>query len=192
MKIENLYAIFKEQKIVTTDSRNVPGGSVFFALKGDNFNGNAYAQQALEKGAAYAVIDEQAYLPPNDLRYCLVHDVLKALQQLANYHRQQLTIPVIAITGSNGKTTTKELTARVLAEKYKTLATKGNLNNHIGVPLTLLSIDETVEMAIIEMGANHQGEIKMLCEIAEPTHGLITNVGMAHQSHTTFLFPPGD
>ncbi len=180
MQLAHLYDLFLQHRVVTTDSRNVPAGSIFFALKGDNFNGNAFAKPSIEKGAAYAVIDEKAYAHPDDGRYILVPDVLKTLQQLANYHRRQLKIPFLGITGSNGKTTTKELTAKVLSKKFKTLATKGNLNNHIGVPLTLLSIDNTIEMAIIEMGANHQGEIKMLCEIAEPTHGLITNVGLAH------------
>ncbi len=180
MKIANLYNIYLNHRTISTDSRNIPLNSIFFALKGENFNGNPFAKSAVDKGAAFVVIDQEAYMHPGDERFILVHDVLKTLQELANFHRKQLKIPVVAITGSNGKTTTKELTTKVLSKKYKTLATKGNLNNHIGVPLTVLSIDNSIEVAIIEMGANHQGEIKMLCEIAEPTHGLITNVGMAH------------
>ncbi|MBP3942202.1 UDP-N-acetylmuramoyl-tripeptide--D-alanyl-D-alanine ligase [Sphingobacteriaceae bacterium WQ 2009] len=173
-----LYSLFKQYPIISTDTRNILPNSLFFALKGANFNGNAFAEQALAEGAAYAIIDEPSY--KKDERYICVDDVLESLQLLGNTHRRQLKIPVIGITGTNGKTTTKELLHAVLAEKYKTYATKGNLNNHIGVPLSLLAIDDQVEIAIIEMGANHQQEIEFLCAIAEPTHGLISNVGKAH------------
>jgi UDP-N-acetylmuramoyl-tripeptide--D-alanyl-D-alanine ligase len=176
--IEKLYSHFREHPLVCTDTREIRPGSIFFALKGDNFNGNRFAEQALEKGCAFAVIDEKEF--QKDERFILVEDVLSALQQLANHHRRQLNIPVIGITGSNGKTTSKELINAVLSKKYKVLATKGNLNNHIGVPLTLLSITGEHEMAIIEMGANHQGEIAMLSKIAEPDFGIITNIGKAH------------
>ena len=164
--------------MVSTDTRNIPEGAIFFALKGPSFNANEFALEALDKGAAFAVIDEETY--QKDDRMVLVEDVLQTLQELAQYHRQQLKIPVIGLTGSNGKTTTKELIREVLSQKYKVLATEGNLNNHIGVPLTLLSIDPEIEIAIIEMGANHIGEIARLSEIAQPTHGLITNIGKAH------------
>ena len=176
--IEKIYSVFLKHPIVCTDTRNVLPGSIFFALKGENFNGNQFAEKALEAGCAYAVIDEKDF--QKDERYLLVDDVLSALQQLANYHRKQLSIPVIGITGSNGKTTSKELIHAVLSQKFNVLATKGNLNNHIGVPLTLLSITPQHEISIIEMGANHQGEIAMLCEIAEPDLGVITNIGKAH------------
>ncbi len=176
--IEQLYIHYQKHPVITTDSRNCPSGSLFFALKGDRFNGNLFAEKALSDGCAFAIVDEAEYAKDN--RYLLVDDVLTALQQLAAYHRRQLAIPVIGITGTNGKTTTKELTNAVLSEKYNTLATEGNLNNHIGVPLTLLKIRPEHEIAIIEMGANHPGEIKMLCEIADPEFGLITNVGKAH------------
>lgn len=175
---EQLYDIFKKYPIICTDTRDIKPHSIFFALKGDKFNANEFAEKALEQGCEYAVIDEAKY-KKND-RYLLVNDVLSALQQLANYHRKQLTIPVIALTGSNGKTTTKELINMVLGQKYFTLATKGNLNNHIGVPLTLLSITHKHEIAIVEMGANHQEEIAQLCAIAEPNYGMITNIGKAH------------
>ncbi len=178
MLIEELYTLFLKRPIVSTDTRNLPKDCIFFALKGDRFNGNKYAEDALQKGAAYAVIDEVEY-QKND-RFILVKDVLTCLQQLANYHRQQFHIPVLAITGSNGKTTTKELISSVLATHYPTHYTKGNFNNHIGVPLTLLQLNQQHEVAIIEMGANHVGEIKALCEIAQPTHGIITNIGKAH------------
>ncbi|HEU5146400.1 MAG TPA: UDP-N-acetylmuramoyl-tripeptide--D-alanyl-D-alanine ligase [Chryseosolibacter sp.] len=176
--IENLYRRYSESGLVSTDTRSITPGSMFFALRGDKFNANEFAADALEKGAAWAVIDDNKYRKSD--RYIVVDDVLKTLQQLARYHRDQLKIPVIALTGSNGKTTTKELTHTVLSRKYKTLATKGNLNNHIGVPLTLLSINAAVEIAVVEMGANHTREIAMLCEIANPTHGFITNIGKAH------------
>lgn len=176
--IENLYARYRETGLVSTDTRKITPGSIFFALKGDKFNANEFAEEALGKGASYAVIDEEKY--KRDERYILVEDVLQTLQDLARYHRDQLKIPVIALTGSNGKTTTKELTHAVLSKKFRTLATKGNLNNHIGVPLTLLTIDPSIEVAVVEMGANHTGEIEMLCRIANPTHGFITNIGKAH------------
>ena len=176
--IENLYARYSANGLVSTDTRKITPGSVFFALKGDKFNANEFAADALEKGASYAVIDEERYR--KDDRYIIVEDALRTLQELARYHRDQLKIPVIALTGSNGKTTTKELLHVVLSTKFRTLATKGNLNNHIGVPLTVLSIDPSTELAVVEMGANHPGEIAMLCQIANPTHGLITNIGKAH------------
>jgi UDP-N-acetylmuramoyl-tripeptide--D-alanyl-D-alanine ligase len=176
--IENLYARYAATGTVSTDTRKIIPGSIFFALRGDKFNANEFAAEALEKGASYAVIDDAKY-KVND-RYVLVADVLQTLQELARHHRDQLKIPVIALTGSNGKTTTKELTHAVLSRKFTTLATKGNLNNHIGVPLTVLSINTSIELAVIEMGANHTGEIEMLCRIANPTHGFITNIGKAH------------
>ena len=176
--MNSLYEVFKNHPIICTDSRSVVSGCIFFSLKGPNFNGNTFAEKALELGAVCAVIDEAQY--KKDERYILVDDVLNTLQQLANHHRKHLTIPVLAITGSNGKTTTKELIRNVLSKKYRTIATKGNLNNHIGVPLTILSITKDTEFAVIEMGANHQNEIDSYCRIAEPDYGLITNVGKAH------------
>lgn len=173
-----LYNIYKQHPIISTDTRNIAKDSIFFALKGANFNGNTFAGKALALGAAYVVVDEKEF-QLND-KCILVDDVLKALQDLAHHHRSQLKIPFIGITGSNGKTTSKELLHAVLSRKFNTLATKGNLNNHIGVPLTLLSIGDDVEMAIIEMGANHQLEIEFLCSIANPDFGLICNVGKAH------------
>jgi len=178
MEINQIYQKYKETSSVSTDTRKIEQGCMFFALKGPNFNGNAFAEEALNSGAKYAVIDEAEY--KKDDRYILVGDVLTSLQQLANFHRKQLGIPVIAITGSNGKTTTKELVNAVLSKKYKTYATRGNLNNHIGIPLTLLAMDETIELGIVEMGANHQKEIEGYCNIAEPDFGLITNIGKAH------------
>ena len=178
MNIKDLYNRFLESGKISTDTRQISTGSIFFALKGDKFNANTFALQALEKGALYAVVDEKEYAV-ND-RCILVDDVLESLQQLARYHRDQLNIPIIGLTGSNGKTTSKELLHGVLSKKYKTYATKGNLNNHIGVPLTLLAIDNTIEMAVVEMGANHLGEIALLCSIANPSHGFITNIGRAH------------
>ncbi|HOZ15943.1 MAG TPA: UDP-N-acetylmuramoyl-tripeptide--D-alanyl-D-alanine ligase [Tenuifilaceae bacterium] len=175
--LENLYQHFIKHPIVTTDSRHVPQGSIFFALKGDNFDGNKFAQSALELGASMAVIDNPEYLSEGCF---LVDNVLRTLQSLANYHRRKLGIKIIGITGSNGKTTTKELLAAVLSMKYNVYATKGNLNNHIGVPLTLLSLTSNNDLAIVEMGANHPGDIKELAEIAEPNYGLITNIGRAH------------
>lgn len=176
--MQELYTHYLKHPLICTDTREIKEGSIFFALKGDNFNANQFAEKALNGGCSLAVIDESQY--KKDDRYFLVKDVLKALQDLANYHRRQLNIPILAITGTNGKTTSKELVNAVLSEKYKVLATKGNLNNHIGVPLTLLTISREHELAIIEMGANHQGEIAMLCNIAEPTFGMITNIGKAH------------
>lgn len=178
MDIQKLYQKYRESGKVSTDTRQIAPGSVFVALKGDKFNANEFAADALSKGASIAVVDEAKYA--TDDRYFLVNDSLEALQQLAQYHRSQLNIPVIGLTGSNGKTTSKELLNAVLSKKYKTFATKGNLNNHIGVPLTILSIDDSVELAIVEMGANHVGEIALLCSIANPTHGFITNIGKAH------------
>src|SRR5690606_7899062 len=178
MHIDELYRLYRQYPRVCTDTRNILPDSIFFALKGERFNANTFAEEALSLGARYVVIDEAQY--QKDERYILVDDVLQALQQLANHHRKQLHIPFIGVTGTNGKTTTKELLYAVLSQKFRVLATKGNLNNHIGVPLTLLSISEDVEAAIIEMGANHPEEIAFLCGLAEPTHGLITNVGKAH------------
>ena len=176
--IEQLYAIYLKHLVVCTDTRMISTDCLFFALKGESFDANTFAATALDKGAAFAIIDNAAYAVNEQC--ILVDDVLTTLQNLAKYHREQLNIPVIGLTGSNGKTTTKELINAILAEKYQTFATKGNLNNHIGVPLSLLAIQSDVEIAVIEMGANHQKEIAFLCEIAQPTHGLITNVGMAH------------
>jgi UDP-N-acetylmuramoyl-tripeptide--D-alanyl-D-alanine ligase len=176
--IKRLYEIYKKHPLITTDSRSVIHGSIFFAIKGDNFNGNEFAIQALNNGAVLAVVDQD--LPGKENRLFRVEDVLKTLQDLANYHRQVLGIKLLAITGTNGKTTTKELIQKVLQKKFKSLATKGNLNNHIGVPLTILSLTAEHDFAIIEMGANHQGEIAALCEIAMPDFGIITNVGKAH------------
>ncbi|MBO9699847.1 MAG: UDP-N-acetylmuramoyl-tripeptide--D-alanyl-D-alanine ligase [Sporocytophaga sp.] len=178
MEINQIYQKYKETSSVSTDTRKIEKDCMFFALKGPNFNGNSFAEEALRQGAKYAVIDEAQFR--KDDRFILVEDVLIALQQLANFHRKQLGIPIIAITGSNGKTTTKELVNVVLAKKYKTYATRGNLNNHIGIPLTLLAMDETIELGIVEMGANHQKEIEGYCKIAEPDFGLITNIGKAH------------
>lgn len=181
--MHTLYNIYKNHPIITTDSRNCPQGSIFFALKGDNFNGNLFALSALEKGCAYAVVDEEMIAGESvrdNKRLILVDDVLSSLQQLAHHHRQQLSIPIIGITGTNGKTTTKEIVAAVLQKKFRVHFTQGNLNNHIGVPLTLLSISDADEIAVVEMGANHPGEIELLANIACPTHGMITNVGKAH------------
>lgn len=174
---EQLYGLYQQSKQVSTDSRADQHQSLFFALNGPNFKGAGFAQQALDKGALYAIVDDAAYASD---RCLVVPDTLVALQNLALYHRRQLTIPVIGITGSNGKTTTKELTNAVLSQRYRTLYTRGNLNNHIGVPLTVLSIRPEHEIAIVEMGANHINEIAQLCSIALPTHGLITNIGKAH------------
>lgn len=178
MEISSLYQLFLASGKVSTDSRKIEPGSLFFALRGDKFDGNQYAKTALEQGAAYAIVDDPKL---SNIEQCIVvDDVLQTLQELARYHRRQLHIPIIAITGSNGKTTTKELIAAVLGSQYPMHYTQGNLNNHIGVPLTLLKLDPRIEVAVIEMGANHQGEIDQLCRIAEPTHGLITNIGKAH------------
>lgn len=178
MTIEKLYHIYRQYPSVQTDTRKLKAGDIFFALKGDNFNGNAFAKQAIDKGAVYAIIDESQYAIPG--KTIFVENVLETLQQLAKHHRQQFNIPVVAITGSNGKTTTKELIHAVLSASFKTYTTEGNLNNHIGVPLTLLKIRPDAEIAVIEMGANHIGEIASYCTYALPTHGLITNCGKAH------------
>ena len=189
--IETLYQLFLQCNGVTTDSRNCPQDSLFIALKGENFNGNAFAAKALEAGCKYAVIDEAAFLPNGDARYILVDNCLQTLQRLANYHRRQLGtpipttsldvgIPIIGITGTNGKTTTKELTAAVLSKKYNVLYTQGNLNNSIGVPTTVLRLKPEHQIAIIEMGASHPGDINELVDVCEPNIGLITNVGRAH------------
>ena len=175
---EALYDIYKQYPSVTTDTRKIARGDIFFALKGPNFNGNAFAQQALDAGAAYAVVDEAAYATGK--RFLLTSDVLTSLQNLAKHHRQQFNIPFIAITGSNGKTTTKELLHAVLSTTYKTYTTTGNLNNHIGVPLTILRIQADAKMVVIEMGANHLKEIESYCSYTMPTHGIITNCGKAH------------
>ncbi|SDM08040.1 UDP-N-acetylmuramoyl-tripeptide--D-alanyl-D-alanine ligase [Catalinimonas alkaloidigena] len=175
---ETLYRHFQECGAVSTDTRRIPADSIFIALKGPRFNGNQFAAEALQQGACYAVVDERDAVVNE--RCLLVEDGLKALQNLARMHRRQLSIPVLAVGGSNGKTTTKELIAAVLGKKFRTFATRGNLNNHIGVPLTLLSIFADTEMAVIEMGANAPDEIDLLCRIAEPTHGIITNVGLDH------------
>lgn len=172
-----LYKYFLESQLVSTDTRNLPEECIFFALKGPSFNGNLFAMQALENGASYAVVDENVGDDPRLLR---VENVLKSLQELATYHRQVLDIHVLAITGSNGKTTTKELCHAVLKKDFETIATLGNLNNHIGVPLTLLRLSDEHDFAIVEMGANHQKEIAALCQIAQPDYGMITNIGKAH------------
>jgi len=177
MNIPSLYALFQQSTGVTIDTRNIHYGNLFFALKGENFNGNTFAVEALKNGAAYSIVDEDV---SNDKRLIKVENVLTTLQQLAFYHRKQFTGKVIALTGSNGKTTTKELIAAVLSTSFKTQATKGNLNNHIGIPLTLLSMPIDIDFAVIEMGANHQGEIDSYCHYTEPDFGLITNVGLAH------------
>ncbi len=178
MEIAALYNLFLQYPSIQTDTRKLKQGDLFFALKGDNFNGNLFAKQALQRGAAYAIIDEVVDF--EDERLVATTDVLKTLQELAKYHRQQFTIPFLAITGSNGKTTTKELVNEVLATTYKTCTTKGNLNNHIGIPLTILSVQKDAEIAVIEMGANHQKEIEDYCTYTLPTHGIITNCGKAH------------
>lgn len=176
--IDSLYQHYLNHRMICTDTRNIVVGCLFFALKGEKFDANTFAAQALSLGAAYAIIDNEAY---QINEHCiLVPDVLTALQDLARHYRSQLDIPVVGLTGSNGKTTTKELVNAVLSQKYQTFATKGNLNNHIGVPLSILSLSPGIEVAVIEMGANHQKEIEFLCGIAQPTHGLITNIGMAH------------
>jgi UDP-N-acetylmuramoyl-tripeptide--D-alanyl-D-alanine ligase len=178
MKTEDLYKIYLQYPSVQTDTRKLKEGALFFALKGPNFNANEFAQKAIDAGAAYAIIDDDQYAIEG--KTILVNDVLTSLQQLAKYHRQQFNIPFIAITGSNGKTTTKELVHAVLSSTFKTNTTEGNLNNHIGIPLTILKIKPDAEMVVIEMGANHLKEIASYCKIALPTHGLITNCGKAH------------
>lgn len=176
--IPELYKIYQQYPSVQTDTRALQSGDLYFALKGPNFNGNNFAQTALDAGAAYAIVDEPPAVPNE--RILLVEDVLSTLQQLAKHHREQFNIPFIAITGSNGKTTTKELVSTVLVARYKTYTTQGNLNNHIGIPLTILRVKPDAEMAVIEMGANHQKEIESYCLYTLPTHGIITNAGKAH------------
>tara|TARA_R110002073_G_scaffold322276_2_gene498847 strand:- start:31624 stop:32880 length:1257 start_codon:yes stop_codon:yes gene_type:complete len=178
MEIQSIHKLYKETCLIDTDTRKIRKGSVFFALKGDNFNGNKFVKQALDSGSRYCIIDEEEYYIDN--RTILVEDSLKTLQFLANYHRKELAIPIIALTGSNGKTTTKELINIVLETQFNTTATFGNLNNHIGVPLTILSMNSKTEIGILEMGANHLKEIEFLSEIAEPDYGYITNFGKAH------------
>ncbi|HVI46919.1 MAG TPA: UDP-N-acetylmuramoyl-tripeptide--D-alanyl-D-alanine ligase [Chitinophaga sp.] len=179
MTIEQLYSIYLQHPSVQTDTRKLKKNDIFFSLKGGNFNGNEFATRALEMGAAFAVVDDAAYFTVPE-KMMLTDNALETLQQLALWHRKQLSIPFIAITGTNGKTTTKELINTALAAGFKTYATQGNLNNHIGVPLTILSITTDAEIAVIEMGANHQREIAGYCKIALPTHGIITNIGKAH------------
>ena len=177
MIIEALHKHFIKSSGICTDTRSINNNCLFFALKGANFNGNTFANNALKKGAYKVIIDEKEFLNDHSI---LVHNVLETLQELATFHRDYLKIPIIALTGSNGKTTTKELINAVLSKKYKTVATKGNLNNHIGVPLTLLAMNSNTEIGIVEMGANHHKEIELLCEIAKPDYGYITNFGKAH------------
>ncbi len=179
MRIEDIYQCFLQCESISTDTRKIEPNSLFIALKGDKFDANTFANEALNKGASFVILDDKKFFTDED-KMILVKDSLKTLQELANYHRNQLGLPIIALTGSNGKTTTKELINSVLSMKYNTKATIGNLNNHIGVPLTLLSFDEDTDIGIVEMGANHQKEIEMLCEIAQPDYGYITNFGKAH------------
>ncbi|MEO5906200.1 MAG: UDP-N-acetylmuramoyl-tripeptide--D-alanyl-D-alanine ligase [Saprospiraceae bacterium] len=177
MDIPTLYELYRRHPTIVTDTRQIKPGCIFFALKGDKFDGNTFAHKALESGAAHAVISDTSL---QDERFVHVPDTLEALQQLSKFHRNHFWIPFIGITGTNGKTTTKELITGVLSKKYRVHATTGNYNNHIGVPLTLLNIADDTEIAVIEMGANHEGEIQFLCDLAMPTHGLITNIGKAH------------
>jgi UDP-N-acetylmuramoyl-tripeptide--D-alanyl-D-alanine ligase len=179
MEIKDLHQLFLQKKAIATDTRNIIPDSMFFALKGDNFDANAFAMDAIEKGASYVIMDNVAFWQDQS-QYILVENVLQTLQELASYHRKYLNLPIIGLTGSNGKTTTKELIHIVLSKRYETVATRGNLNNHIGVPLTLLSMGDETAMGIVEMGANHFGEIKSLCQIASPDYGYITNFGKAH------------
>jgi UDP-N-acetylmuramoyl-tripeptide--D-alanyl-D-alanine ligase len=178
MDIDNIHSLFLKCNSVSIDTRRIEHNSIFVAIKGERFDANTFAEEALEKGASYVIIDNEAYYI--DQRTILVEDSLKALQELAKFHREYLKLPIIALTGSNGKTTTKELISVVLSKKYKTKATVGNLNNHIGVPLTLLSFNSETEIGIVEMGANHKKEIEFLCELAKPDYGYITNFGKAH------------
>ena len=178
MDISELYKIYKSKPIICTDTRKIEKGGLFFALKGENFNGNLFAAKAISDGCSFAIIDEKK-IAKND-KFILVKNVLETLQNLARHHRKQLSIPIIGITGTNGKTTSKELIHAVLKSELNSYATKGNLNNHIGVPLSILEITKEHKIAIIEMGANHEKEIEFLCEIAKPTHGVITNIGSAH------------
>ena len=178
MNTLKLYSIFNNNPLICTDSRKTIPNSMFFALQGENFNGNKYALKAIENGCSYAIIDDKKYqIHPNTI---LVKNVLETLQKLATYHRKQLNIPVIGITGTNGKTTSKELINNVLSTELETYATEGNLNNHIGVPLSILKITKDTDIGIIEMGANDLNEIEFLCGIAQPTHAAITNIGLAH------------
>ncbi len=176
--IKHIHSLYLKNSVISTDTRDILKKSIFFALKGDNFNANEFAKEALDKGASFAIIDEKKYQINNQT--ILVNNVLETLQKLATYHRNFLKIPIITLTGSNGKTTTKELINTVLSKKFKTTATKGNLNNHIGVPLTLLSMTKETEIGIVEMGANHSNEIDFLCNIIKPNYGYITNFGKAH------------
>jgi UDP-N-acetylmuramoyl-tripeptide--D-alanyl-D-alanine ligase len=176
--IQTLYQYFLNSTGISTDTRKIKEGSLFFSLSGANFNGNQFASEALSKGAQLAIVDDIAFAGSHHTLY--FPNALSALQELAAYHRKQLDIPVIGIGGSNGKTTTKELVATTLSKKYKTYATEGNFNNHIGVPLTVLKITKEHKMAVIELGATEEGEIALLCEIAQPTHGIITNIGKDH------------
>jgi len=178
MDTTDLHKIFLQSEGISTDTRAIKKNQLFFALKGDNFDGNKYASKAIEQGAMYAIVDDSEIV--KNKKYILVENVLDTLQQLAAFHRKYLNIPIIGITGTNGKTTTKELINAVLRQKFKTFATQGNLNNHIGVPLTLLSMNKSTQLGIVEMGANHPGEIKLLASIAQPDFGLITNIGTAH------------
>lgn len=180
MTIAQIHQGFLNADSLSTDTRTILPGAMYFALSGENFNGNQYAQQALDKGASYVVIDDAQVYEKEDKRMLLVEDALKALQGLAGYHRNYLGLPIIALTGSNGKTTTKNLIHQVLSKQFNVQATKGNLNNHIGVPLTLLSMTEEHDLGLVEMGANHPGEIDLLCRIAQPNYGYITNFGKAH------------
>lgn len=180
MDITELYSLYLKHPQVTTDSRDCPAGSIFIALKGASFDGNKFAISALEKGCSYAIIDEKEYYDPNDKRMILVENCLTTFKELAREHRRQFNIPVIGITGTNGKTTTKELISAVLAERYRVMHTEGNFNNDVGVPKTLLRLTKDDEIAVVEMGASHPGDIKKLVEYVEPTCGLITNVGRAH------------
>ena len=180
MDIKELYKLYQQHPCITTDSRDCPEGSIFLALKGESFDGNKFAASALEKGCAYAIVDDKTIVPADDQRFILVDDCLQTFKDLAREHRRQFDIPVIGITGTNGKTTTKELVAAVLSQKYNVLYTQGNFNNDVGVPKTLFRLTKEHEIAVIEMGASHPGDIKTLAETAEPTCGLITNVGKAH------------
>jgi UDP-N-acetylmuramoyl-tripeptide--D-alanyl-D-alanine ligase len=177
MNLIDLYKIFKNSTGISTDTRSIEKGNLYISLSGENFNGNKFAKKAIEKGASFAVIDDQKYATDKTIK---VKNTLKTLQKLANHHRKELNTTIIALTGSNGKTTTKELINSVLCTKFNTTATEGNLNNHIGVPLTLLSMTKDTEIGIVEMGANNFNEIKLLAEIAEPNYGYITNFGKAH------------
>ena len=180
MEIKELYRLYQQHPCITTDSRDCPEGSIFLALKGESFDGNKFAKSAIEKGCAFAIVDDQSAIPTGDDRYIIVENCLQTFKDLAREHRRQFNIPVIGITGTNGKTTTKELIAAVLSQKFNVLYTQGNFNNDVGVPKTLFRLTSEHEIAVIEMGASHPGDIKTLAETAEPTCGLITNVGRAH------------